>query len=97
MTTETSQGRYLHNNNHRLDTSSLEDRLDQILAERNKLPEAVASVAGPVSTASYPRLRRLLIRIKGSRLVVSWLMRYPRIYRLARATYHGVKSIFVRA
>ena len=40
MTTDTPHGRYLHGNNPRLDVTSLERRLDEILAERRVMPAA---------------------------------------------------------
>lgn len=84
---------YLIPNNHRLDMATLEHRLEEMLAERQVLPAAAHILPSQQLEARASLFRRLLIKIKASRLVVHWLPRHPGLYRLARTLYHGVKAI----
>lgn len=90
--------RHLVPNNRRLDMASLEQRIDEMLAERPSVPAATQALPSRLPLEiKTSRLRLLLRRLRSSRLVVHWLPRYPRLYRLARALYQGVKSAVGRS
>lgn len=93
MTMDTPRGCYLHDNNPRLDVTSLERRLDDILAERRVMPAATQPLPSLQPAARPSALRRLLMRIKSSYLVGQWLPRHPGLYRRARTLYHWLRGI----
>lgn len=84
---------YLVDNNPQLDRAALEQRLDEILAEQEAVPASSLPLPSHRPYAKPSMLRRLLIRVKTSRLVVEWLPRHPGVYRRARAAYHLLKRL----
>lgn len=93
MNTSTHHGRYLYHNNSRLDVTSLEERLDDILSERQVIPAAIHPLPSLQPAVRPSALRRLLIRLKASYLVSQWLPRHPGLYRRARTLYHWLRGI----
>lgn len=87
---------YLVDNNQQLDMQALEQRLDELLAEQQPLPAALAPLPSLQPAASPSLLRRLVIRLRSSRLVSHWLPRHPRLYRRARALYHWLRGLVRR-
>lgn len=84
---------YLVDNNPHLDRAALEQRLDEILADRPAVPATLTPLPSQRPYAKPSMLRRLLIRVKTSRFAVEWLPRHPVLYRRARNTYHLIKRL----
>lgn len=87
---------YLVDNNPQLDRLALERRLEEILAEQPTAPAPQASLPSHRPPHRATILRRLLARLKSTRLVSEWLPRHARLYRLARTLYHALRRLAAR-